>query len=290
MSLDRGRGMSGRNRERSGARCWMTRRSKLPIVPPGYGLQPNPDRSSPAARRTRRAFCRMLLDTHNRYKPSIIDWPMLDPEARERLVSAADLGHRGADRGQGPTAGAELCRDRRRPGAAPGDRARRRSRRAGTRRCSPTWSRPMASASPPEPDYVRPRDPEWAFMVTGFSECIDSFFAFGLFALARRSGFFPAGPGRHVRAGHAGGRPPYPVLRQLGGLAPAAAAVVAAPAVRGQDRSRCGRFWSGSGSASPAGSATARLPARCGRDAARQQFHPDRRQVAGRGRPFARRR
>ena len=43
----------------------------------------------------------------------------------------------------------------------------------------------------PEPEYVRPRDPEWAFMVTGFSECIDSFFAFGLFALAKRSGFFP---------------------------------------------------------------------------------------------------
>ena len=33
------------------------------------------------------AFCRMLLDTHNPYKPAIIDWPKLDSDARERLVS-----------------------------------------------------------------------------------------------------------------------------------------------------------------------------------------------------------
>jgi hypothetical protein len=43
----------------------------------------------------------------------------------------------------------------------------------------------------PEPEYVAPRDAEWAYLVTGYSECIDSFFAFGLFELAKRSGFFP---------------------------------------------------------------------------------------------------
>lgn len=35
----------------------------------------------------KRLFCRMLLDTHNPYKPAVIVWPKLDPEALQRVTS-----------------------------------------------------------------------------------------------------------------------------------------------------------------------------------------------------------
>ena len=31
-------------------------------------------------------FARMLLETHNPYKPRVLDWPKLDPEAHARLT------------------------------------------------------------------------------------------------------------------------------------------------------------------------------------------------------------
>src|SRR5262245_17933146 len=41
----------------------------------------------PGSEAHKAAFCQMLLDTHNPYKPSIIDWPVLDPDVRDRLVA-----------------------------------------------------------------------------------------------------------------------------------------------------------------------------------------------------------
>jgi hypothetical protein len=43
----------------------------------------------------------------------------------------------------------------------------------------------------PGPDQPLPANLEAAFMRTGYGECIDSFFAFGMFALARQTQFLP---------------------------------------------------------------------------------------------------
>ena len=32
-------------------------------------------------------FCRTLLETHNPYKPAVIDWPKLSPDALKRITS-----------------------------------------------------------------------------------------------------------------------------------------------------------------------------------------------------------
>jgi hypothetical protein len=136
------------------------------------------------------AFCRMLLDTHNPYKPSIIDWPELDLEARDRLVSLPiwDIAVQteGKARLRVLSYGEEIA-DLLLKQAIELDGFEEGRHKEVLSNLVQAYGIRLA----PEPEYLRPRDPEWAFMVTGFSECIDSVFAFGLFALAQRSGFFP---------------------------------------------------------------------------------------------------
>ena len=136
-------------------------------------------------------FCRTLLDTHNPYKPAIIDWPALDADSRDRLVSLPiwDIAVQTEGRARLNVASyAAVTRD-----ALLREAIELNAFEEG--RHKSVLSNLVAAydiALAPEPQYLAPRDPEWAFMLTGYSECIDSFFAFGLFAAARRSGFFPA--------------------------------------------------------------------------------------------------
>jgi hypothetical protein len=146
---------------------------------------------APGSEAHKAAFCRMLLDTHNPYKPSIIKWPVLDVEARERLVSLPiwDIAVQTEGKArQRVLSYAAITEDPLLRRAIELDGLEEGRHKDVLSNLVEAYGIRLA----PEPEYRPPRDPEWAFMVTGFSECIDSFFAFGLFELARRSGYFPS--------------------------------------------------------------------------------------------------
>ncbi len=144
----------------------------------------------PGSDRHKSMFCRMLLDTFNPYKPAIIDWPKLDEESRQRLINLPiwDIAVQteGKAKMRVLTYGEEITDPLLRQAIDLNGFEEGRHK---------TVLANMVEAYgiklQPEPAYLKPKDSEWAFMVTGYSECIDSFFAFGLFEVAKRSGFFP---------------------------------------------------------------------------------------------------
>lgn len=158
------------------------------VNPPGAKRSRPPFRLGGEAHKT--LFCETLLQTHDPYRPAVIDWPPLDEETRGKIVSLPiwDIAvQTEAKAGMNVRAFAETVSDPLLKAAVEMD-AFEESRH---KTVLANMVEAYGIALEPEPAYAAPRDPEWAFMVTGFSECIDSFFGFGLFDLAKRSGFFP---------------------------------------------------------------------------------------------------
>lgn len=155
-----------------------------------YWSAPVNSRLRPGSDEHRVAFCRMLLETHNPYKPAVLDWPKLDAEARARLTSLPIWNIAVQNEGK-----AKIRAQTYADGIA--DPLLRQAITLDgfeEGRHKEVLGKLVAAygiALEPEPEYSRPRHPEWAWLALGFSECIDSFFAFGLFAVARQSQFFP---------------------------------------------------------------------------------------------------
>ncbi len=138
----------------------------------------------------RDAACGMFRDTFNPYRPSIIDWPELPPDALARLTGLPiwDI----AVRTEGKARLRMLAYGQSLDDPAWQDAIKQNAWEEG--RHKEVLANLVAAYDirlAPEDVYREPRDPEWAYLVTGFSECVDSFFAFGLFEVAKRSGFFP---------------------------------------------------------------------------------------------------
>ncbi|MGH6881187.1 hypothetical protein [Hypericibacter sp.] len=135
-------------------------------------------------------FCRMLLDSHDPYKPAVIDWPKLDEDAFARLTGLPIWDMAVRFEGQASMAVltyAATIQDPLLREAVTMDGNEEARHKLVLSKMVEFYGIKLEA----EPDYPPPADSERAFMQTGYGECLDSFFAFGLFELARRSGFFP---------------------------------------------------------------------------------------------------
>jgi hypothetical protein len=135
-------------------------------------------------------FCRMFLDSYDPYKPAVIDWPKLEPAALQRLTSLpfwdiAISTEESASRRMDAMSAASDDPLIREAIALNAFEERRHKDVLGH------MIRFYGIQLKPEEPYVAPTSPLWGFLRTGYGECFDSFFAFGLFALAKKSGFFP---------------------------------------------------------------------------------------------------
>jgi len=134
-------------------------------------------------------FCRSFIDTHDPYDIEKIEWPELDRDTHGRLAALPFWNEAVSTEGNValkvqalvPLISDPLLRE---AIALQGFEEGRHSALLGK----------MTSHYGIEvPPFVRDplSDAEWDFIRTGYGECFDSFFAFGLFSLAGESGFFP---------------------------------------------------------------------------------------------------
>ncbi len=135
-------------------------------------------------------FCRMVLDTFDPYKPEVIDWPKLDPEPLARLTGLPfwTIAVETEDRASAHIAAqAKITTDPLMREAIEMIAFEESRHRRVLRALVDGYGIKLDNVPP----YTPSRRTEWNFMSTGYGECLDSFFAFGLFELAKRSGFFP---------------------------------------------------------------------------------------------------
>lgn len=138
----------------------------------------------------KRAFCNVLTGYFDPYKPSILAWPKLSQDAEKRLTGlpfwdvAVETEGYAASRMQ---AMSDRCVDpmiRDAIGLNAFEEGRHKLVISNMLRF---YGIPIA----PEKPYRASRHPEWMFICTGYGECFDSFFAFGLFKMAKDSSYFP---------------------------------------------------------------------------------------------------
>lgn len=136
-------------------------------------------------------FCRVFIDTHERYDPERLAWPEIDREALARLRALPFWSEALATEANTAAKVAALGRAQRDPLLREAIELQGYEEARHSKLLSVMAERYGLPVEDATPDPL-PRDLEWGFVRTEYGECFDSFFAFGLFHFARESGFFPA--------------------------------------------------------------------------------------------------
>jgi hypothetical protein len=136
-----------------------------------------------------RLFCNTFIETHRPFEARDIVWPDLDEESLSRLKSlpvwdeAARTEAATAVKVQtlGETETDPILKE---AIALQGYEEGRHAEIINL--LTKKYDIPTTSYGEPE----RPKNPTWTFLRTGYGECLDSFFAFGLFDIGRRTEYF----------------------------------------------------------------------------------------------------
>lgn len=135
-------------------------------------------------------FCRSFIDTHDPYDAHAMDWPEVDPQAIARLRAMPFWGEAiSTERDVAKKVQALAPLE---PDLLLREAIALQGYEEG--RHSALLDEMLRHYDIPKPvikDEPQAGDPLWNFMRVGYGECFDSFFAFGLYMLARDSGLFP---------------------------------------------------------------------------------------------------
>ncbi len=142
------------------------------------------------SREHRDLLCRFFIDTFTPYEPTKLEWPELDQACLDRLRALPVWDEAVKTEAETAMKVIELGKAEKDPLMAEAISLQGYEEQRHADILKIMVGRYGLDARRP-PDLTPPADPNWAFMRVGYGECFDSFFAFGLFALARESGFFP---------------------------------------------------------------------------------------------------